>query len=60
MSLRPDMATVFHERSYGRFIEVKGNLMRKKIHTNLVKRNGKIVWKQGVSLRNLYDILKFN
>ena len=28
----PDMATVFHARLYGRFIEIKSSLRRKKLH----------------------------
>ena len=34
------MATVFHERADRRFIEIKGNLRRKKLHkTNLIFSN---------------------
>ena len=28
------MTTVFHARSYGRFIEIQSNLSRKKLHTS--------------------------
>ena len=31
-STSPDMATAFHERPYGRLIEIKSNLKRKKLH----------------------------
>ena len=31
-STNPDMTTVFHARRYGRFIELQGNLVRKKLH----------------------------
>ena len=31
-STRPDMTVVFHARPYGRFIEIKSNLRRNKLH----------------------------
>ena len=31
-STNSDMTTAFHARPYGRFIEIQGNLVRKKLH----------------------------
>ena len=38
-STSPNMATAFHARRYCKFIEIKSNLRRKKLHSNFSNRD---------------------